>query len=64
MIRSENGRATGTLTRRGFTCLLAFTLAAGLSVLTPADASAQASGTAQKIADHFASVKTMMGEFV
>ena len=64
MIRSENGRATGTLTRRGFTCLLAFTLAAGLSVLSPADASAQASGTAQKIADHFASVKTMMGEFV
>ncbi|MGB3878707.1 MAG: outer membrane lipoprotein carrier protein LolA [Shinella zoogloeoides] len=64
MIRSEHGRPAGTLTRRGFTGLLAFTLAAGLSVLTPAPASAQASGTAQKIADHFASVKTMMGEFV
>ncbi|WLR92378.1 outer membrane lipoprotein carrier protein LolA [Shinella zoogloeoides] len=64
MIRSENARATGTLTRRGFTCLLAFTLAAGLSALSPTDASAQASATAQKIADHFASVKTMMGEFV
>ncbi|MGX5721206.1 outer membrane lipoprotein carrier protein LolA [Shinella zoogloeoides] len=64
MIRSEHGRPAGTLTRRGFTGLLAFTLAAGLSVLAPAPASAQASGTAQKIADHFASVKTMMGEFV
>ena len=64
MIRSEHGRATGTLTRRGFTGLLAFALAAGLSVLAPADASAQAGSTAQKIADHFASVKTMMGEFV
>lgn len=64
MIRSENGRAAGTLTRRGFTGLLVFTLASGLSILAPADASAQASGAAQKIADHFASVKTMMGEFV
>jgi outer membrane lipoprotein-sorting protein len=64
MIRSEQDRATGALTRRGFTCLLAFTLATGLSVLSPTDASAQASAAAQKIADHFASVKTMMGEFV
>jgi outer membrane lipoprotein-sorting protein len=64
MIRSEKGRATGTLTRRGFTCLMAFTLAAGFSALSPVEASAQASTAAQKIADHFASVKTMMGEFV
>lgn len=64
MIRSENGRATPEMTRRGFTCLLAFALAGGLSALAPTDASAQAGGTAQKIADHFASVKTMMGEFV
>ncbi len=64
MIRSEQGRAAGTLTRRSFTGLLALTLAAGLSVLAPVEASAQASGTAQKIADHFSSVKTMMGEFV
>ncbi|WP_420853691.1 outer membrane lipoprotein carrier protein LolA [Shinella kummerowiae] len=64
MTPSENGRATGTLTRRSFTCLMAFTLAAGLSVLSPVEASAQASATAQKIADHFSSVKTMMGEFV
>ena len=64
MIRSENGLASGTLTRRGFTGLMAFTLVAGLSAFAPTDASAQASAAAQKIADHFASVKTMMGEFV
>jgi outer membrane lipoprotein-sorting protein len=64
MIRPETGRKTGTLTRRGFTCLMAFTLVMGLSVLSPVDASAQPSAAAQKIADHFASVKTMMGEFV
>ncbi|MEW9613643.1 outer membrane lipoprotein carrier protein LolA [Shinella sp. S4-D37] len=64
MIRSENGRASGMLTRRGFTGLMAFTLLAGLSAFAPTDASAQASAAAQKIADHFASVKTMMGEFV
>jgi outer membrane lipoprotein-sorting protein len=64
MIRPETGRKTGTLTRRGFTCLMAFTLVTGLSVLSPVDASAQPSAAAQKIADHFASVKTMMGEFV
>lgn len=64
MTQSEKGPATGTLTRRGFTCLMAFVLAGGLSMLSPADAFAQASGAAQKIADHFASVKTMSGEFV
>jgi outer membrane lipoprotein-sorting protein len=64
MIRTESGPAGTTLTRRSFTGLLAFALVAGLSALTPADASAQAGAAAQKIADHFASVKTMMGEFV
>nr|WP_257312975.1 outer membrane lipoprotein carrier protein LolA [Shinella pollutisoli] len=64
MIRTESGRAGTALTRRGFTGLFAFALVAGLSALVPADASAQAGGAAQKIADHFASVKTMMGEFV
>ncbi len=41
-------------------------LATGLAVGLPLrDASAQqTSGAAQKIADHFASVKTMAGEFV
>ncbi len=61
MNRSENA---GMLTRRGFTGLMALTFAAGLSLLSPVEASAQASAAAQKIADHFASVKTMAGEFV
>ncbi|MDX3927500.1 MAG: outer membrane lipoprotein carrier protein LolA [Shinella sp.] len=52
------------LTRRGFTCLLALALMAGTSAFAPQEARAQAPGAAQKIADHFASVKTMMGEFV
>ena len=61
MNRSEKA---GTLTRRGFTGLMALTFATGLSLLSPVEASAQASAAAQKIADHFASVKTMAGEFV
>ncbi len=61
MNRSEKA---ATLTRRGFTGLMALTVAAGLSLLSPVEASAQASAAAQKIADHFASVKTMAGEFV
>ena len=61
MIRSEKA---ATVTRRGFTGLTALAFATGLSLFSPVDASAQASGAAQKIADHFASVKTMMGEFV
>ncbi len=61
MNRSEKA---ATLTRRSFTGLMALTFAAGLSLLSPVEASAQASAAAQKIADHFASVKTMAGEFV
>ncbi len=61
MNRSEKA---ATFTRRGFTGLMALAFATGLSLFSPVDASAQASGAAQKIADHFASVKTMMGEFV
>ncbi|MBO9630063.1 MAG: outer membrane lipoprotein carrier protein LolA [Shinella sp.] len=61
MNRSEKA---GTLTRRGFTGLMALAFSAGLSLLSPVEASAQASAAAQKIADHFASVKTMAGEFV
>lgn len=69
MIRTESGRpaeprTASLLTRRSFTALLAFTLAAGVSAIAPHEAAAQASGAAQRIADHFASVKTMMGEFV
>lgn len=51
-------------TRRGFVGLTALLLAAGPSILAPRPAAAQASGAAQRIADHFSSVKTMMGEFV
>jgi outer membrane lipoprotein-sorting protein len=64
MNRSATGRLAPSLTRRGFTGLMGLVLATGLSVLSPGEATAQASAAAQKIADHFASVKTMMGEFV
>lgn len=53
------------VTRRGV--LTAFSMAAVIAGLSPLDAFAQAAGntaTAQKIANHFSSVKTMMGEFV
>lgn len=50
------------VTRRGV--LTAFSMAAVIAGLSPLDAFAQAAGnsaTAQKIANHFSSVKTMMG---
>lgn len=52
------------ITRRSFVGMAALVLAGGPSLLVPRPASAQASATAQRIADHFSSVKTMMGEFV
>ncbi len=57
----------GGISRRAFNgMLLAGALAAMLPAVVPAPASAQtlAASTAQKIADHFSSVKTMQGEFV
>ncbi|MCF1436022.1 twin-arginine translocation signal domain-containing protein [Agrobacterium vitis] len=56
---------TGMMSRRGFISLAAagIAVAAMGATLSPAYAQAQASA-AQRIADHFASVKTMMGEFV
>lgn len=52
------------ISRRLFVCgLAAFAGTAGTLLNTPR-ASAQASSVAQKIADHFSSVKTMAGEFV
>ncbi|ASY64592.1 Outer membrane lipoprotein carrier protein LolA [Sinorhizobium sojae CCBAU 05684] len=52
------------ISRRVFVCgLAAFAGTAG-TLLNASHASAQASGVAQKIADHFSSVKTMAGEFV
>jgi outer membrane lipoprotein-sorting protein len=52
------------MTRRGV--LTAFSMAAAMAGLAPISAYAQAANTAtaQKIANHFSSVKTMMGEFV
>lgn len=52
------------ITRRCFVGIAALLLAAGPSLLAAPPAAAQASSTAQRIADHFSSVKTMMGEFV
>ena len=52
------------LSRRAFvTGVAVFGLAAAIG-LPFGSAEAQTTGTAQKIADHFASVKTMSGEFV
>ncbi|MBB4954919.1 outer membrane lipoprotein-sorting protein [Agrobacterium vitis] len=53
---------SSSLNRRGFIGLSA-AFAVALTAATPAFAQAESS-TAQRIADHFASVKTMMGEFV
>ncbi|MDO9416598.1 outer membrane lipoprotein carrier protein LolA [Pararhizobium sp.] len=57
----QDGAAVG---RRSFIGGLALIAAFGLPSLTARPALAQASAAAQKIADHFASVKTMSGEFV
>jgi outer membrane lipoprotein-sorting protein len=58
--------ATGTLTRRSFTCLMAFThRGRSLSVLSPVDG--VGAGECHGAEDRrplFVSVKTMMGEFV
>ncbi len=58
---TANRRALPTLTRRDFAGAL---LAAAIVGLSPAGAGAQAASTAQRIADHFSSVRTMQGEFV
>ncbi len=61
---SMTERATGGMSRRAF---LAGGLAAGavMAGLVPMPVAAQSlGGAAQKIADHFSSVKTMQGEFV
>lgn len=58
---SENSMKHGTMTRRGL--LAGATCAAALAVTAPASL-AQVPATAQRIADHFASVRTMAGEFI
>ncbi|WEX77278.1 outer membrane lipoprotein carrier protein LolA [Sinorhizobium numidicum] len=52
------------ISRRVFVCGLAALAGMAGTTIDVKQASAQASGTAQKIADHFSSVKTMAGEFV
>ena len=64
MMPTETARPDVRITRRGFTGLIALVLATGVTGAMPGTAAAQAGAAAQKIADHFASVKTMMGEFV
>lgn len=54
----------GAMTRRVFAGALAATAVASLLPFPALAQSTGASAAAQKIADHFSSVKTMMGEFV
>ena len=59
---TANGKPGASLTRRG---VMAGAVAVALSAFAPApQAAAQDAAMAQKIADHFSSVKTMQGEFV
>ncbi len=60
-----SARSTGLeshMTRRG--ALTLFSATAAFAAMQPFSALAQGDATAQKIANHFSSVKTMMGEFV
>ena len=62
MTRRMNLKSAATLSRR---VLLGLALGAGLALAAPGFPQAHAaSESAQKIADHFASVSTMSGEFV
>ncbi|HCL65790.1 MAG TPA: hypothetical protein DIC56_13315 [Rhizobium sp.] len=66
MIHTRTERDAGlmaTATRREFVAGVTALFATAILPL-PAFAAVQASDAAQKIADHFSSVKTMMGEFV
>ncbi|WP_442581244.1 outer-membrane lipoprotein carrier protein LolA [Mesorhizobium sp. ASY16-5R] len=67
MTKAPTTNAGATKTRRGVIGMaLGLAAVAGLSLLTgmTAPAAAEASATAQKIADHFASIRSMSGEFV
>ncbi|WEZ82168.1 outer membrane lipoprotein carrier protein LolA [Rhizobium sp. 32-5/1] len=58
------GNGSSAMSRRSFVCGLTLIAALAMTGLPLDRAEAQATGAAQKIADHFASVKTMSGEFV
>ncbi|MGV1908067.1 LolA family protein [Agrobacterium cavarae] len=65
VVSAQHPGLESSLTRRGLMTL--FSAAAASVALSPIAALAQGAGdgvTAQKIANHFSSVKTMMGEFV
>ncbi|APG86193.1 outer membrane lipoprotein carrier protein LolA [Sinorhizobium americanum] len=65
MTETRNGGGdTRAISRRVFVCGLAALAGIAGTTLDAAPASAQAPAVAQKIADHFSSVKTMAGEFV
>ena len=62
--KTITSEALGSISRRSFSAGL---LGLATSALIPSTGAAQGAGSsaaAQKIADHFSSVKTMMGEFV
>ena len=61
--RNDQAHAPVELSRRAFVCGLAVFAALAATGIPVEEARAQ-SAAAQKIADHFASVKTMSGEFV
>ncbi|MEN0117678.1 MAG: outer membrane lipoprotein carrier protein LolA [Agrobacterium cavarae] len=65
VVSAQHPGLESSMTRRGVMTL--FSVAAASVALSPIAAFAQGAGdgvTAQKIANHFSSVKTMMGEFV
>ncbi|UHS62550.1 outer membrane lipoprotein carrier protein LolA [Agrobacterium vaccinii] len=62
VVSAQSNGLESQMTRRGVMTL--FSATAAFAALQPMSAFAQADATAQKIANHFSSVKTMMGEFV
>ncbi len=64
MMETKTDGRNGAISRRVFVGGLAALAGFGVTTFGAGDASAQASAVAQRIADHFSSVKTMAGEFV
>ncbi len=62
VVSARSSGLEGHMTRRG--ALTLFSATAAFAAMQPFAALAQGDATAQKIANHFSSVKTMMGEFV
>ncbi|MES5101124.1 outer membrane lipoprotein carrier protein LolA [Agrobacterium sp. BA1120] len=62
VVSAQSAGLESPMTRRGVMTL--FSATAAFAALQPLAAFAQGDATAQKIANHFSSVKTMMGEFV